>query len=313
MKAKILLSALWLVLLSIGLSQSVTDATTSFSQVRTATGVTMTDFLADQATGQGADDFVVNGIYLKYGLTNGVQTQFVRAVFTNYQNKGFGGNFKVGIDANADGALDIVYGVVDTGSNRGIVFQTPTTGAVSTGSTSLGSATNVIPFSSTNYNYGVLDFGANNYGMLTFTIDFNSVQTALANRGITIDQNAYLRSIFFTATNQGAINQDVYGASGITNTLRFDSGGGFSEYRTFTGSTIPIPEPSMYGLAMSGFLSILYFLQKNIDKKPKQIELFNIKNNKGDEVAGSETQTAETPKFIPVKLPTEFTISRSSL
>lgn len=247
-----------LVISSIGLSQSVTDATTTFSQVRTATGVTMTDFLADQATGQGADDFVVNGIYLKYGLANGVYTQYVRAVFSQYNNKGFSGNFKVGIDANADGALDIVYGVVDTGSNRGIVFQTPTTGAVSTGATSLGTATNVIPFSSTNYNYGVLDFGTNNYGMLTFAIDFNSVQTALANRGITIDQNAYLRSIFFTATNQGAINQDIYGASGITNTLRFDSGGGFTEYQSFTGSVPVIPEPSTYGLIMISLASGIY-------------------------------------------------------
>lgn len=249
-----------LVISSIGLSQSVTDATTTFSQVRTATGVTMTDFLADQATGQGADDFVVNGIYLKYGLANGVYTQYVRAVFAQYNNKGFGGNFKVGIDANADGALDIVYGVVDTGSSssRGIAFQVPTTGAVSTGATSLGTATNVTAFSATNYNYSILDFGTNNYGMLTFAIPFSSVQSALAAQGIVIDQNTFLRSIFFTATNQGAINQDLYGTSGITNTLRFDSGGGFTEYQSFTGSVPVIPEPSTYGIIMISLFSGLY-------------------------------------------------------
>lgn len=249
-----------MLLLSTGLSQSVTDATTSFSQARTATGVTMTDFLADQATGQGADDFVVNGIYLKYGLANGVYTQYVRAVFTNYQSKGFGGNFKVGVDANADGALDIVYGVVDTGGNKGIVIQVPTTGAVSTGSTSLGAATSTIAFTTTNYNYSVLDFGTTGYGMLTFAINFSTVQTALANQGITVDQNTYLRSIFFTATNQGAINQDIYGTSGITNTLRFDSGGGFTEYQNFTGGTIPIPEPSTY-IQIGAILSLLGFVR----------------------------------------------------
>lgn len=312
MKAKILLSALWLMLLSIGLSQSVTDATTSFSQVRTATGVTMTDFLADQATGQGADDFVVNGIYLKYGLSNGVYTQYVRGVFSAYQAKGFGGNFKVGIDANNDGALDLVYGVADTGGNRGIVVQLPTTGSISTGSTSLGSPTSVTPFSSANYSYTIMDFAPSN-GMLTFAISFSTIQNALAAQGITIDLNTYLRSVFFTATNQGAVNQDVYGVSGINNTLRFDNGGGFTEYQTFTGGVIPIPEPSAYGLAMSGFLSILYFLQKNNDKKPKQIELINIKNVEKDEIAGSEIQSLEILKTTPVKLPAEFTVSRSSL
>lgn len=261
MKAEILLSALWLVLLSIGLSQSVTDATTSFSQVRAATGVTMTDFLADQATGQGADDFVVNGIYLKYGLSNGVYTQYVRGVFSAYQAKGFGGNFKVGIDANNDGALDLVYGVTDTGGNRGIVVQLPSTGSISTGSTSLGSPTSVTPFSSANYSYTIMDFNSNN-GMLTFAIPFTVIQNSLAAQGIAIDQNTYLRSIYFTATNQGAVNQDIYGTSGITTTLRYDSGGGFTEYQNFTGATIPIPEPSTYGLIMIGFLSGFFIFKK---------------------------------------------------
>ena len=247
-----------LIISSIGLSQSVTDASTTFSQVRTSTGVTMTDFLADQATGQGADDFVVNGIYLKYGLVNGVQTQFVRAVFKQYQNKGFGGNFKVAIDANGDGALDLAYGVVDSGSGRGIAFQTPTTGAISTGSTSLGAATSTIAFTATNYSYTVLDFGTTGYAMLTFAVPFSNIQTALAAQGINIDINSFIRSIYFTATNQGAINQDIYGVSGINNTLSFDSGGGFTEYQSYTGSVPVIPEPSTYGLIMISLFSGLY-------------------------------------------------------
>lgn len=236
---------LCLCLLSTGLSQTVTDSTTTFFQARTPTGVTMTDFLADQATGQGADDLVVNGIYLKYGLANGVYTQFVRAVFNSYQAKGFGGNFKVGIDANGDGSLDLVYGIVDSGSNKGIVTQVPTTGAVSTGSTSLGSPTSVTPFTSSNYSYTVMDFTPTN-AMLTFAIPFSTIQSSLAAQGITVDVNTFMRSIFFTATNQGAINQDIYGVSGINNTLRFDSEGGFTEYQSFTGSIPVVPEPETY-------------------------------------------------------------------
>lgn len=259
---KLILILCSLVIYSVGLSQSVTDATTSFSQVRTATGITMTDFLADQATGQGADDFVVNGIYLKYGLANGVYTQYVRGVFTKYNNKGFGGNFKVGIDANSDGSLDIVYGAVDTGGNRGIVFQVPTTGAISTGATSLGSATSITAFTGTNYNYTTFDFGTSGYAMLTFAVPFSNIQNALASQGIIIDVNTLLRSIFFTSTNQGAINQDLYGTTGINNTLRFDSGGGFTEYQSFAGSTPVVPEPSTYGLIMVSLISGLYGFTK---------------------------------------------------
>jgi len=240
---------LFLMLLSTSVAQSVLDATSTFSQPVNSSRVTMTDFLADQATGQGADDFVVNGIYIKYALVNGVQTQFVRAVFTNYQTKGFGGNFKVGVDANSDGAIDIVYGVVDSGANKGIAFQTPTTGAVSVGSTSLGAVTSTTAFTSTNYSYTTLDFNPS-YGSLTFAISFSSVQAALSAQGIGVTENSFLRNIYFTATNAGAINQDIFGVSGINNTLRFDSGGGFTEYQNFNGSVPVIPEPSTYGFMM---------------------------------------------------------------
>jgi hypothetical protein len=249
---------LFLMLLSTSMAQSVLDATSTFSQPVNSSRVTMTDFLADQATGQGADDFVVNGIYIKYALVNGVQTQFVRAVFTNYQSKGFGGNFKVGTDANADGAIDIVYGVIDSGANRGIGFQVPTTGAVTPGSTSLGTVTNVTAFSSTNYSYTTLDFNPS-YASLTFAVSFSSVQSALAAQGINVTENTFLRNIYFTATNAGAVNQDIFGVSGINNTLRFDSGGGFTEYQSFTGAIPVIPEPSTYGFIMMsaalGFIS----------------------------------------------------------
>jgi hypothetical protein len=250
---------LYLFLLSIGLSQSVTDATSTFTQPVNSSRITMTDFLADQATGQGADDFVVNGIYVKYGLLNGVQTQFVRAVFTNYQSKGFGGNFKVGADANADGAIDIVYGVVDSGANKGIAFQVPTTGAVSVGSTSLGAVTSTTAFTSTNYSYTTLDFNPS-YASLTFAVPFSSVQSALAAQGINVTENTFLRNIYFTATNAGAINQDIFGTSGINNTLRFDSGGGFTEYQSFTGAMPVIPEPATY-LQMGILLAIAGYIK----------------------------------------------------
>ena len=243
---------LFLILMSTGLAQSVLDLTSTFSQPINSSKLVMVDSLGDQATGQGADDFVVNGIYIKYALVNNVQTQFVRAVFSSYQSKGFCGNFKVGVDANGDGSLDIVYGVVDNGNNKGIVFQVPTTGAVSVGSTSLGSVTSVTAFTSTNYSYTTLDANAS-YASLTFSMPFSSLQSALATQNITVTEGSFLRSIFFTATNAGAINQDIFGVNGLNNTTRFDTGGGFTEYQNFYGYIVP--EPSTYGMVM-GIISL---------------------------------------------------------
>lgn len=257
---------LFLMLLSTSMAQSVLDATSTFSQPVNASRSIITDVIGDQATGQGADDFVVNGIYIKYGLLNGVQTQFVRAVFTNYQSKGFGGNFKVGVDANSDGSIDIVYGVIDSGANRGISFQVPTTGAVSVGSTSLGSVTSTTAFSSTNYSYTTLDFNPS-YASLTFAIPFSSLQSVLASQGINITETSFLRNIYFTATNQGAINQDIYGVTGLNSTVRFDIGGGFTEYQNFNGGMPIIPEPSTYGFMMMsaalGFIGFRKWRKRN--------------------------------------------------
>jgi hypothetical protein len=105
------------------------------------------------------------------------------------------------------------------------------------------------------------------YASLTFAVPFTSVQSALNTLGINVTENTFLRNIYFTATNAGAVNQDIFGVSGINNTLRFDSGGGFAEYQNFNGGMPIIPEPSTYGFIMMsvalGFIGFRKWRKRN--------------------------------------------------
>lgn len=240
---------------------SVTDATSTFTQVFNSSRVSMTDFIGDQATGQGADDFVVNGVFTKYGLVNGTQTQLVRAIFTKYNSQGFGGNIRVGVDANFDGNIEVFYGVVDSGSGRGITFQNPTGTSNTIGNTTLGTTYSTVTFSAINYNYTQVG----TYGQVTFAMPISTLQSALATVGINITDTSFLRYIFGTSTNQNTINQDLYGVNGVSSTINFAVDGAFTEYQDFYGRVIP--EPSTYaqvGLVLGMTAFIRYKRKKKV-------------------------------------------------
>lgn len=249
---KIILGFIALYTFSFG-QVTVLDSTSTFTQPVLPNGSVMVDTIGDQQTGQGADDFIVNGFYFKYGTINGVQNQIVRVYLDKFNTKGFGGNLRIGVDANGDGSVDIFYGVSDTGSSPGIYFQNPTsTGTnvnVSPSTTSLGSNYSLIAFNSNNYNY----VASNTDAELTFALSFTSLQSNLAALGINITVDTYLRFIAFTSTQSNSINQDLYGTVGINNTQRFDSGV-FTDYYNFSGQRVIVPEPSMYGSILLGAL-----------------------------------------------------------
>lgn len=238
------------------LGQSVTDSTSTFNAILGPTRTALLDVVGDQVTGQGQDDFVVNGMYMKYGVVNGAQSQIVRAIFDKYESKGFGGYFRLGVDANADGNVDLYYGVDDAGRSTGIMFQNPTGTSNTIGGTTLGSSYNKVSLTSTNYNYT----SVSGDGQLTFVIAFSTVQSALSTLGITVDENTYLRYIFGTSTNLNTINQDLYGVSGLNSTITFADSGAFSDYENFRGGRPIIPEPSTYvqvGVVMGMVLIML--------------------------------------------------------
>lgn len=92
---------------------SVRDSVSAFKTFQSVTGSVMTDPRWDQQTGQGADDFVGDGVggyygfYYNYGQVNGVDSLIFRFRFnlveaTGQQAPSFTGNARMGVDANGD-------------------------------------------------------------------------------------------------------------------------------------------------------------------------------------------------------------------
>jgi hypothetical protein len=219
----------------------------------------------DQQTGQFADDFVSSastpGFFMRYGLIDGVESVAFRLVenkvYTdNKGNPSFGGQASIGMDANGDGAIDIVFTAIGKNQNKGINYQAPGTGAnVSPNTTTLGGPVLMSGFTSSNFDYRVADasiypgwqqIGPDPDAVLTFAIPFASLNSALNAVGVaSITPSTLVRFIAFTSTQTNAINQDVYGSVGISGATRFDApGGGFTEFTDSTGR--PIPEPSTF-------------------------------------------------------------------
>jgi hypothetical protein len=253
----------FILLVSSLLGQSVIDATSTFNAVLGPTRTALLDVVGDQVTGQGQDDFVVNGLYMKYGLVNGAQSQIVRAIFDKYESKGFGGYFRLGVDANGDGNVDLYYGVDDAGRSTGIMFQNPTGTSNTIGGTTLGSYYNKVSLTSTNYNYT----SVSGDGQLTFIVVFSTVQSALSTLGITVDENTYMRYIFGTSTNLNTINQDLYGVNGLSSTATFTDSGAFSDYENFRGGRPIVPEPSTYAQVGAMLGMSVYVMYRKKKKK----------------------------------------------
>lgn len=248
---------------------TVLSPTSSFNQVVTSSGTPMTDFLNDQQTGQGSDDFSVNGFYMNFVNVGGVQTQVLRFQMNTFDPKGFRGNLRIGIDATGDGAIDLFYGVSTSGSSAGIYFQNPGTGLnVSPSTTTLGTNYGMIALTSTNYSYVQSDVVADD-AMISFSVPFASINSALQGVGIQADSSTFMRFIAFTATQSNSINQDMYGTSGINSAVRFDAeGGGFTEFQNFNGARPVVPEPSTYGAILMGILLSLFGFRSVMKHRP---------------------------------------------
>lgn len=240
---------------------SVLSPTSAFNQVLSSTSTSLTDFVADQRTGQGQDDFVVNGFYkaYNYSLTN---PQIIyRFRFDKYDSKGFVGNLRVGLDVNYDNAIDLYFGVSGNGSSTQITFQLPSTGVNNSPNTAnLGTAFNSIAITATNYSYTQVDTATNDAWM-SFSLYYVDISNALTGTGKALLPTTYVQEIAFTSTNTNSINQDLYGVNnGINSTTTFSNLGVFSEYRDFNGS--PVPEPSTYGAIFVGLSLGLFFFKK---------------------------------------------------
>lgn len=245
------------------------------------------DPLSDQQTGQSPDDFVNTagqpGMFISNGLVNGVPSIGVRVYMAGYQSSGYTGNVRFGIDANGDGAADLFFGPTLGGASKtqGIVFQLPTgPGNYSPSTTNLGNNFGRIPFTTDNFNYQMMttaidptwvNVGPNQNAVLSFDFPTLTIKDILATIGITMTDQTYFSVLAFTSTQANAINQDLYGSVGITNSSRFDgTNGGFTDYYAFDGTwkARPIvPEPTTYGFIMMSLLISFVILRRRISAR----------------------------------------------
>lgn len=242
----------------------------------------LADPLADQQTGQGADDLLGltthAGLYMDLGTIGGVDSIGFRFYMAKYEPAGFSGNLRVGIDADGDGAVDLFFGPKLGGNikSQGIYFQTATgAGNYSPSTTALSKNYNQIAFTPDNYDYRAIDsiidplwanMGADTNSVISFGLSTQVLKDAFAGIGITLTDQTYMTFLAFTSTQGNAINQDLFGSVGITNTARFDGvGGGFSDYYALDGSYLKrpiVPEPSTYGMVFMTLIGLLYLRRK---------------------------------------------------
>jgi hypothetical protein len=259
---------------------TVTVSGTSWNPWLKADGTRMTDPVADQQTGQGADDFVgsatVAGFLQNAGILNHSITAtadnrnsyIFRARMDKYDSKGFGGNWINGMDLDGDFDVDLFMRMKD-GTIPVISFALPGTGT----NTSPNTTSIITPWAgdinlnAATYNYQQVTTDAFNGtpdAYVSFGIDFASLQTAIrtyagaAFANYVVDYTTRISFIASTSTQGNALNQDLYGTSGGTNSTSTWAVLGAST--AFTTPLGVIPEPATYAqmgvlLMTAGFVA----------------------------------------------------------
>ena len=241
---------------------SVTDPSTNFTTVP----IISIDAGNDQQTGQTDADLV--GIVSDPGFFTGFDgtNEYYRIRLGKASN---GGNFKgllwIGLDANNDGALDLLIGINNQGSTATIGFYAPGTGANTSPSTTTiqtGLAQYQTAESATNYNYqtvnSTIDPGLSNSDLnadgntdvyLTIRVPLlgasgsATLQGAFAGlMGMSINQNTLFNYITATSTQVNSLNQDLGGVTGgINSSTTYQALGAMSTPITATGIVVPEP------------------------------------------------------------------------
>ena len=236
------------------------------------------DYLSDQQTGLASGDIVgINptdpGFFTSFG-DNGSTSNTDGTLAFRMRLDAAGGNKNtpdfdrvawVGIDADANGSVDVFVGLVKSGSVSQIRIYGPGTDLNTSPSTTSidSSATFSYSLTSTNYNYRPVNFptdgGTTNdiTGLgdpdyyASFSIPFADLVSYLANRAtnkINITDQTSVRYVLATSAQDNALNQDLGGIDDDNSDpdTRWDDpdGGGMTDITT-------VPEPS------SGLLAIL--------------------------------------------------------
>ncbi len=266
----------------------------------------MNDPLTDQQTGQPQSDFASasagstnSGFLIQFGQIGGVDYLGFRVMLNEFKAVSQLVNIRVGMDANADGKMDIYLGPNGQNTDNGLIFQgtgaglntSPNTSTIGTVFYPPSASGGSLPFSATNFSNIEIsaantatfypgwtiadeDVGDNkaaqNDAMVSFAYPLAAINDALerADDGLInnsfadIGPNTFIRWLAFTATQNNAINQDVYGLAKITQS----NGLGDTPYTSFlplmNSFGQPVPEPATYGLVFGVGLAGLCGLRR---------------------------------------------------
>ena len=174
---------------------------------------------------------------------------------------GFSRTAIVGIDADLDGGVDLLVGIVGQSS----VIVRHVTGAGTSPSTTGISATGTnVTATAANSNWSAVssatdptasDFDLNNDGtdyFISWSVDFATVVQELQNLGIGgFTQVSAVRFVAGTSTNNSNLNQDIAGTTGNTG-----SATPWGTLGAFTSNPVPVPEPGTGALLALGLAAL---------------------------------------------------------
>jgi hypothetical protein len=249
------------------------------------------DSFNDQQTGQKESDIVgtaaVPSAYVAFdkgtiGSATDGTLYFRFRMAADTQAVGYNGYMWIGIDANADGAIDLFLGANKQGSTAENVLRNPGTGANNSPNTTTISNTNInpSPYTHNANNYDWSAVGASNYSGSTLDVDadgnvdyfmsmafplqdvVNTLNTIGTGRptAIAITEATILRFVVASSQQGNSINQDYLGGDiALSSTAPFPT----SDPKSLTSVAITIPEPGPLALMLVGFVGLTLHRRKN--------------------------------------------------
>jgi len=269
-------AVLWLPATAVGAPIVMNSPTTSWTPVLYASSPP--DAVNDQGTGHAEADIVGDlshpAFYTAFddagtaALTDGVLGFRVR-LGADQNPAGFGHVATVGIDANLDGALDIFVVVRNTGNPNQIALYDAGIGAnTSPATTSLTASGIAYGETASNYNWSpvtvTIDPSATLFDVdadgsidhfLSFAVPLQDLVNRLALLGVTgVNQNTAFQYVIGTSTQANALNQDLGGPAGGTNSSSTWAVLGATSL-AYSAAGTPVPEPGtafLLGLGLAG-------------------------------------------------------------
>lgn len=247
------------------------------------------DPFSDQQTGSKESDIVgtqtAPSLYTAFwnggtsSLTDG-QIAFRLRLAEEKNPPGYSGAAFIGIDANADGKLDVFAGVHNSGVTAAVGLWRPGNGLNISPSTTTLESPGAISYQETSLNYSwtpvnvtidptTISYDLDNGGnggtdhFLSFVIPFADLVALFADVGVlNVNENTAFAYVAATATQDNSLNQDFNGVNGgINSSTAWQDLGVLTAPISANGVT-PVPEPSSMALLLVGAAAMCVGLRR---------------------------------------------------